>query len=36
LRECRWQRDQLPEEVRDLVIEDQRRRNPICWSVFEA
>lgn len=35
-RECRWQRDQLPGQVRDLVLEDQARRNDICWSVFEA
>ena len=34
-RECRWQRDQLPSEVRELVLEDQARRNQICWSVFE-
>ncbi|WP_088290853.1 putative immunity protein [Kineosporia sp. A_224] len=33
--ECRWQRDLLPAAVRDLVLEDQRRRNAICWSVFE-
>jgi hypothetical protein len=32
--ECRWQRDQLPGEVRDLVLDDQRLRNDICWSVF--
>ncbi len=32
--ECRWQRDQLPEEIRDLVLDDQRLRNTICWSVF--
>ena len=32
--ECAWQRDQLPPEIRDLVLADQRRRNPICWSVF--
>src|SRR5262245_24392327 len=31
--ECRWQRDQLPEEIRDLVVDDQRVRNDICWSV---
>ena len=30
-----WQRDQLPERVRTLVLEDQVRRNAICWSVFE-
>jgi hypothetical protein len=32
--ECRWQREQLPEAIRELVIEDQRLRNEICWSVF--
>ncbi len=35
-RECRWQREQLPAEVRGLVIEDQRRRNDLCWSVFDC
>ena len=35
-RECRWQRDQLPEAIRDLVLDDQRLRNDICWSVFEC
>jgi len=34
-RECRWQRDQLPEAIRKLVLDDQRKRNDICWSVFE-
>ena len=33
--ECRWQREQLPEEIRDLVLDDQRIRNDICWSVFD-
>ncbi|WP_135454837.1 putative immunity protein [Mycobacterium sp. DL99] len=32
--ECQWQRDQLPDAIRDLVLDDQRRRNDICWSVF--
>jgi len=32
--ECRWQRDQLPAEIGELVLDDQRRRNDICWSVF--
>lgn len=32
--ECQWQRDQLPEPIRELVLEDQKRRNDICWSVF--
>jgi thymidine phosphorylase len=35
-RECRWQRDQLPEAIRALVLDDQRLRNDICWSVFEC
>ena len=34
--ECRWQRDRLPDAVRQLVLEDQRARNAICWSVFEV
>lgn len=31
-----WQRQQIPDHLRALVLEDQRRRNSICWSVFEA
>ena len=34
--ECRWQRDQLPQEIRDLVLDDQRLRNEICWSAFDC
>ena len=34
--ECRWQRDHLPEAVRELVLDDQRLRNDICWSVFDC
>jgi hypothetical protein len=34
--ECRWQREQLPEAIRELVLDDQRMRNHICWSVFEC
>src|SRR5437660_6988424 len=33
-RECRWRRDQLPEAIRALVLDDQQVRNDICWSVF--
>lgn len=33
--ECAWQRSRLPDEVRDLVLEDQARRNAICWGVFD-
>jgi thymidine phosphorylase len=32
--ECQWQRDQLPEAIRALVLDDQRLRNDLCWSVF--
>ena len=35
-RECRWQRVRLPEPIRDLVLDDQRLRNDLCWSVFDA
>jgi hypothetical protein len=34
--ECRWQRDQLPHPIRELVLDDQRLRNDICWSVFDC
>lgn len=30
-----WQRDQLPRRLHDLVVEDQQRRNSICWCVFD-
>ena len=35
-RECRWQRAQLPEAIRALVLDDQRLRNDICWSAFDC
>jgi thymidine phosphorylase len=35
-RECWWQRDQLPEAICALVLDDQRVRNDICWSVFDC
>ena len=34
--ECRWQREQLSDAIRELVIDDQRLRNDICWSVFDC
>jgi thymidine phosphorylase len=34
--ECQWQRDQLPAAIRELVLDDQRLRNDICWSVFDC
>jgi Imm-5 like putative immunity protein len=33
--ECRWQRAQLPLEIRELVLDDERLRNELCWFVFE-
>jgi hypothetical protein len=35
-RECQWQRDQLPEPIRELVLDDQRLRNDLCWWVFDS
>lgn len=29
-----WQRDQLPDQIRQLVLADQERRDSICWFVF--
>lgn len=35
-RECQWQREQLPDAIRELVLDDQRLRNDICWSAFDC
>jgi hypothetical protein len=34
--ECQWQRDQLPDAIRDLVLDDQRLRNHLCWFAFDC
>jgi len=34
-RECEWQRARLPDEIRELVLDDQRLRNANCWFVFD-
>ncbi len=34
--ECLWQREQLPAAIRELVLDDQRLRNALCWSVFDC
>jgi hypothetical protein len=34
--ECQWQRKQLPDEIRELVLDDQRLRNNVCWGVFDC
>lgn len=33
--ECAWQRAQLPHGIRELVLDDQRLRNELCWFVFD-
>ena len=32
--ECEWQRQQLPDEIRDWVLDDQKLRNDKCWFLF--
>ena len=34
--ECQWQRAQLPPEIRELVLDDERLRNELCWFVFDC
>ena len=34
--ECQWQRARLSGEIRELVLDDQRLRNGVCWSVFDC
>lgn len=34
--ECQWQREQLPDAIRELVLDDQRLRNALCWGVFDG
>ena len=34
--ECEWQREQLPDEIREFVLDDQRLRNDKCWFVFDC
>ncbi|MGP5071566.1 putative immunity protein [Arthrobacter rhombi] len=36
LRECRWQRDQLPDRIRGFVLDDQQMRNNICFFAFDV
>lgn len=33
--ECQWQHEQLTDAIQDLVLDDQRQRNAICWYVFD-
>ncbi|HEX7472471.1 MAG TPA: hypothetical protein VF323_05275 [Candidatus Limnocylindrales bacterium] len=34
--ECQWQRARLPREIRELVLDDQRLRNALCWFAFDC
>jgi hypothetical protein len=34
LAERDWQRSNIPEQIKELVLDDQRLRNDICWYVF--
>ncbi len=34
--ECQWQRKQLPNAIRDLVLSDQYLRNRKFWSLFQS
>jgi hypothetical protein len=34
--ECQWQRAQLPHEIRELVLDDQRLRKALCWFAFDC
>ena len=35
-RECHWQRLKLPDEIRELVLDDERLRNALCWFAFDC
>jgi hypothetical protein len=34
--ECLWQRTRLPRQIRELVLDDQRLRNELCWFAFDC
>jgi hypothetical protein len=34
--ECQWQREQLPEAIRALVLSDEELRNNKFWSLFQC
>lgn len=34
--ECLWQPQQLPDAIRELVLDDQRLRNHLCWWAFDC
>jgi hypothetical protein len=34
--ECQWQRAQLPHRILELVLDDERLRNELCWLAFDC
>ena len=34
-KERAWQREHLPAAIREIVLDDQRRRSAICWHAFD-
>jgi hypothetical protein len=34
--EREWQMDQLPIEIKELVVDDEKNRNDICWNAFSV
>ena len=34
--ECQWQRAQLPDAIRELVLSDEERRNHKFWGLFQC
>jgi len=34
--ECQWQRARLPDAIRELVLDDERLRNELCWFAFDC
>lgn len=34
--ECQWQREQLPDQIKELVLDDQKIRNKKFWSLFDC
>jgi hypothetical protein len=35
IRERDWQRDRIPVELRELILDDPQNRSEICWHVFD-
>ncbi|HKW71558.1 MAG TPA: hypothetical protein VJQ08_01880, partial [Candidatus Dormibacteraeota bacterium] len=35
VKERDWQRERIPRDLREFVLDDQQRRSAICWNVFD-